>query len=169
MKTWYAVFLVCLMFTGCGDDLEFNDPSLQANKDGELWKTTTHQVFYTSGAVILSGNLNGAVISLEIPALEIGTYYVGKARDEMVNAKAVFTNATGVEFSTLYSADDSLTTPNIDESTVYYSEGEIQIEEINTTEGYISGVFWFTAYNELGTEKVDFNQGVFYRVPIIAE
>ncbi|WP_159022500.1 DUF6252 family protein [Formosa sp. L2A11] len=171
MKTWFAVLLVCLTLTGCEDDLEFNDPALQANKDGELWKMGTQQVSNTSGTLIISGELDRTTISLELPALKVGTYYVGQTTDADVvaDAKAIFTDADGVVYSTLYNAEDSLTTPNIDESVVYYSEGQIEIEEINTVKGYVSGVFWFTAYTGLGTEKVDFNQGVLYQVPFVTE
>jgi hypothetical protein len=169
MKTWFAVVLVGLMFTSCDEDLEFNYPALQAKRNGELWTTITQEVS-NSSTLIITATGNEATITMELPELKTGTYLVGVVgEDENATATGTFTDETGVTYSTLYNAVDNISTPNIDESVVYYSEGAIEVTDINTTEGYVSGVFWFTAYTNSGENKVDFNEGVFYEVPFVTE
>ncbi|QDO93535.1 hypothetical protein FNB79_05930 [Formosa sediminum] len=170
IKNWFVVVLMGVIMTSCGDNLEFNYPALQAKRDGDLWKTTSQNVSNNAGVLTINGNGNGAYITMELPELSIGTYLFGTvSEDQVATATATFTNKEGVVYSTLFNATDNLSTPNIDESAIYYAEGTIEINDINTAEGYISGEFWFTAYTELGGDKVDLNQGVFYEVPFVSE
>lgn len=106
----------------------------------------------------------------KLSSVSTGTFLVGEvAENEVANASVLFTDTDGLVYSTLFNAVDDLSTLNINESSVYYSEGAIEIEEINTTKVYVSGTFWFTAYNDSGVENVNFNQGVFYQVSFVTE
>ncbi|MDW5287304.1 DUF6252 family protein [Formosa sp. PL04] len=164
MRTCCTVFLVCLLFTACGDDVEFNYPAFQASKDGVLWKSLSQEAISTSGILTISSRVNAEIITLEITN-STGLDTLGVAK----TSKAIYKDAEGTIYSTLYSAVDNPETPNIDESLVSYSEGEVNIIEINNSEGYVSGEFWFTAYDSTGVNKVNFNQGVFYQVPLVTE
>ena len=158
MKNWCTVFLVCLLFTACGDDIEFNYPALQANKDGVLWKSLSQEASNSSGMMIISGRYDGEEIKLELPINSSDTLF-DLGADE--SSKATYLGENEILYSTLFSA--------VDDPTVYYSEGQIEIDDINTAEGFISGKFWFTAYDSTGITKVNFNQGVFYEVPFVNE
>ncbi|MFB9051676.1 DUF6252 family protein [Formosa undariae] len=156
MKTWSTIFIICLMFISCDDNVEFNDPAFQANKGDEVWKSTSEEASRVSDVLTVSAVFNGEVIALEAP-YEIGVDTLGAGR----TSKATFTDVNGIEYSTLFSA--------VNDPTVFYSEGIISITELNGVEGYVSGEFWFTAYDNDGLEKININQGVFFRVPFKTE
>ncbi|CDF80883.1 hypothetical protein BN863_31710 [Formosa agariphila KMM 3901] len=166
MRTWLLVLLVMLTCLGCEENIEFNAPALQANKDGEFWKSISQGVSESSNVLTISARLNGEVITLEVPSNGNDTLFeLGAGK----TPKATYLDANNVMYTTLFSAVNDTLTTNIDESVIFHSEGQIEIDDINNTEGFVSGKFWFTAYDSLGLNKVNFNNGVFYQVPFSTE
>lgn len=164
MKTWFTIFLVCLLFTACRDNIEFNYPAFQVSKDNVLWQSLSREASSTSGILTVLGRVNEEMITLEVPyKTDVNTLGAGRT------SKVTYEDTEGTIYSTLYSAVDNPDTPNIDESLIYYSEGEVNISEINNSEGSVTGEFWFTAYDSTGLNKVSFNQGVFFEVPFVTE
>ncbi|WP_435136736.1 DUF6252 family protein [Formosa sp. A9] len=162
MRFWVCLLVISVCISSCGDDIEFNSPAFQADKDGVLWKSQSRQARNDDGGITVSGKLGSETVALSIPSATIDTFQLGAGKI----ANANYTNASDTLYSTLYNPVDDPSTPE-DESLVYYAEGEIVIDDINTTENYVSGSFWFTAYDGLGEHGVNFNKGVFYRVPFL--
>ena len=73
---------------------------------------------------------------------------------------AIFKDANGVVYSTANAPDPSLS--------VYPANGQIIVDDIsNTTPKTIRGTFWFNAYTADGLNYINFNEGVFFNIPLI--
>ncbi|WP_141675533.1 DUF6252 family protein [Formosa haliotis] len=151
MKHWFTILLLSVMFMACDDNVEFNYPAFQANKEGVLWKSTTQNANFSGSRLVVNAKLSDEIMTLEIPSATLDTFQLGAGETSV----ATYTNSMN-EFSTAFSGTEL----------IELSDGEIVIDEINTAEGYVSGSFWFTAFDQNNENSVNFNRGVFYKVPI---
>ena len=154
MKKIIFALIALTLVLSCQDDVEFNRPSFQGIKDGDvLWKATSYTVSIDdNGFLTLSGVSNQRTLTLTIPSVSVGTYSLG-------DVDAV--NATYQEFGVSYdTANDGVG------SIVYVSDGEVVLNEIDLVSSTFTGTFKFNAYNASGTDVVNFIEGVFYQVPL---
>ena len=152
MKRLFILILITLTVWSCGDEIKFNTPAIQGKKDGQLWRATFFDVgFNTQGRIVISGGNNIETIMFTVPNLEVDTYWLGRGS----SSKAEFIDSNGIEYSTNFVADPSLS--------LYPPDGEIEINRI--TETTISGKFRLNAYSRSGMETVNFSQGVFFDLP----
>ena len=151
-------FASILAFTNCSDEIEFNNPAIQANKDGEFWRARYQRVDIDYGGWLIEGGNYGETLQLVTRTDTRGTFIIGE-EDLSGENEAIFRDSEGVIYSTAFEPDPSLS--------VYPAEGQIIVDNItNTTPKRVFGTFWFTAYSEDGMKSVTFNQGVFYRAPL---
>lgn len=155
-----ALYLVTvsafLLFPNCANEIEFNSPSVQGNKDGVYWKAQYERVDIDFGGWLIEGGNYGETIQLVTRTDTRGTFNLGIEGSEN---EAIFRDSEGVVYSTAFEPDPSLS--------VYPGEGQIIVDNItNTTPKRVYGTFWFTAYSEDGMKSVTFNQGVFYGAPL---
>ncbi|MFD2822868.1 DUF6252 family protein [Lacinutrix iliipiscaria] len=151
--------LICLLgvflLHGCAEEIEFNNPSVQANKDGQFWRATNYQVDIDDGAIIIRGGYNSEAIWL-LPNDDVrGTYVLG----ENAISEARFVDENDLEYSTRYEPDPSVQ--------LYPADGQIIIESFDEVDGRntVTGTFWFNAFTPDGLQKINFNEGHFYRIP----
>ncbi|MGJ5642628.1 DUF6252 family protein [Formosa sp. S-31] len=163
MKLKLSLFLVVVFFVGCGDQLEFNNPALEARKDDVLWKSESREAITGTNILTIKGYLENETITLKILVPYEGVYPLG-----VESTTVAYFNDGETEYSTAFNpVDDPETEEN--ESLIYPAEGEIVIDEINSLQGYVSGSFWFRAYDNLGEQAVNFSQGVFYEVSTLID
>lgn len=91
---------------------------------------------------------------LTIPSVAIGTYTLG----DVASMQAKFIDVNGVEYSTANSPDASVS--------VYPEYGEISLDEIGNNT--FTGTFHFLAFDASGLNSVGFNEGVFFKVPLLS-
>lgn len=143
----------------CGDEVEFNSPSIQGNKDGNFWRAQYFAADIDYGGFIIEGGKQGETLQLVTSNDVRGTFNLGGDNANV----AIFRDATGRVYSTANEADPSLT--------LYPAEGQIIVEDISNTEPKtITGTFWFTAFTADGLHAVNFNNdldGAFYQVPLV--
>ena len=169
MKRLVILLITVLTFASCGDEVEFNTPSIQGNKDYVFWKAEFFNADIDSnGYLTITGGNNVETLKLRIPSVAVGTYILGDVQSMV----ATFTTADGTVYSTNNPPDDSVT--------LYPEYGFIKLDEIiNNT---FTGTFEFNAYDEDGLNVVNFggvleqnpdtstddpiNGGIFYRVPL---
>ena len=152
----YVVLLTFIMLFSCEENIEFNNPSIQGNRNGDYWKAQYERVDIDFGGWLIEGGNYGETLQLVTTADTRGTFEFGGEGN--VN-EAIFRDSEGVVYSTAFEPDPSLS--------VYPAEGEIEITRIwNTTPKRVFGNFWFTAYSEDGMKSVNFNRGVIYRAPL---
>ncbi|MFK7781165.1 DUF6252 family protein [Psychroserpens sp.] len=171
MKRLAILFITVLTFASCGDEVEFNSPSIQGTKDYVLWKAEYFNAeIDINGYLTIIGGNNVETLTLKIPTTAIGKYNLG----DVDSMEARFVDAEGREFST--NNDPPVGNP-------YTEYGYIKLDEIiNNT---FTGRFEFNAYDTDGnvvnfggiTEQQDpddvnntgedpIGGGIFYRVPL---
>ncbi|MDG5490355.1 DUF6252 family protein [Psychroserpens sp. SPM9] len=156
MKKLTLVLVTVLLVFSCGDEVEFNTPAIQGNYDGNQWRASSFAADIDFGGFLVEGSNNVETIQLVTDEDLVGTYELGGDGPNV----AIFKDANGVVYSTANDPDESLS--------IYPAEGQIIVERIlNTSPKTMTGRFWFYAYTEDGQQTVNFNEGVFYNVPIV--
>lgn len=155
MKKVFAVIFVVISLLGCSDEIRFNSPAMQANKENELWRSSFFAADIDNGGFIIEGRYSGETIQLITTSNSRGTFSLGLDSDNV----AIFKDFDGTVYSTKNAPDPSLGT--------YPANGEIIVEDIdNDDPKNIYGAFWFYAYTADGLKVINFNKGVFYKVPL---
>lgn len=153
MKKAALIFLSFLSLLGCGDDVEFNTPAFQANKNYELWRATSfNSAPAVLGGISITAGINGEVMTFSLPSSSVNTYLFNTTS----SSRAEFIDFEDTEYSTINLADPDVS--------LYPETGEVNITE--STSGYISGTFRFIAYSADGLKSIGFNEGEFYRIPV---
>lgn len=157
MKKLSIVILSIITLLGCSNDIEFNSPAMQGNKNGELWRSLYYAADIDFGGLVIEGGDNSEILLLVTSDDGRGTYQLGGNSASY----ARFTDTNGVVYSTQNTPADSLQ--------LYPSDGEIIVESFdnNVTPKPVTGTFWFNAYTEDGSQGINFNEGRFYRIPLV--
>lgn len=155
MKKILSLIVLLVAFTSCEEDVKFNNPAVQALKDNDLWKATDFTAVKGSdNSLTITADNGFETMMLKTQNIDPGVYQLGVDN----SSKASYTlSVDGVEM--FYSTGAGI------------GNGQIKISavpaETNITAGYITGMFYFNAEDEDG-DVVNFQEGVFFRVPITA-
>lgn len=156
MKNLFSFMFIALLLFSCNDQIEFNSPAVQGNKDGSLWRAEFYAADIDFGGFLVEGGINLERVQLVTVNDTRGTFPLGGDAPN----RALFKDSQGVVYSTANNPDESLS--------LYPAVGEIIVEDIsNTTPKTMSGTFWFYAYTSDGLNTVNFSQGVFHEIPLI--
>ncbi|MEL1245635.1 DUF6252 family protein [Flavobacterium sp. DGU11] len=153
MKKILSLIVLLAVLTSCEEDVKFNNPAVQGLKDNELWKATEFSaVKGGDNSLTISANNGFETILLKTQNIDPGVYALGVNNSN----KASYTlSVDGIEM--FYSTGSGI------------GDGQITISadprETNLAAGYVTGKFYFNAEDEDGN-VVNFQQGVFFRVPI---
>ena len=152
-----ALFLITLVTVfSCGEELEFNSPAIQGNYNGNPWKAVSYAADIDFGGFLIQGSNNIETIQLITQNDIAGTYILGGDNPNV----AIIKDENGVIYSTANDPDEDFS--------LYPAEGQIIVENVyDTTPKTMTGTFWFYAFTDDGTQTVNFNEGVFYKVPIV--
>lgn len=156
MRTFLLMAFTITLFTSCGDEIEFNSPAVQGNKDGNLWRAKFYAADIDFGGFLVEGGIGLERVQLVTRIDRRGTFELGGDSPN----RALFKDAQGVVYSTANAPDESLS--------LYPATGVIVVEDIEqTVPKTISGTFWFYAYTADGLNTVNFSQGTFYKIPLV--
>lgn len=146
---------IFLGLSGC-EDVEFNTPAIQGQKNGNFWKAETYAADIDFGGFVIEGKNGKERVQLITTNDTRGTFTLGLDSGNV----AIYVDAKGMVYSTKNAPDTSVS--------LYPPSGEIIVEDIDNDDPMgVIGTFWFNAYNDAGTEVVNFNRGVFYKVPLV--
>lgn len=159
MKKIVSLLVLLVAFTSCEEDVKFNNPAVQALKNDELWRATEFWAVKSGSSVILTAknDVETVVLKINAPAPnsvhDLGVNELNKATYQL--------SVDGIE--DFYETGTGLGNGRI------VIRGEMD-NNINGTDGkgFISGNFYFNAYNA-ADNVVNFQKGVFYKVPITTE
>lgn len=154
MKKIIVLILVMFTFFGCGDELEFNTPSFQAKKDGNLWEAVTFNAsINTLGELTIFATDNFETISLKVNSTALGLHDVTE------------TTSTGsiIDINDIVFSTNNFPDPSVQ---LYPAGGIIDLKEVNVEGNYVSGEFYFNGFNGSGITSINVNEGFFFRVPL---
>ncbi|MDB9961667.1 DUF6252 family protein [Oceanihabitans sp.] len=157
MKKFLVYIIGALTLFGCEERIEFNNPAFQAKKDGVYWKAQSYVADIDNNNLLVRG-INSSEQVYLLPDNDNRRAYV---LGENNISEARFIDENGLVYSTKYTPDPSLQ--------LYPAEGQIIIESferVNDRNVSVTGTFWFNAFTADGLQKINFNQGHFYRVSI---
>ena len=157
MKKAFLFIIVLFALISCEEEVSFNNPSFQGVKDNVFWRAIASTASLgVDGSVVIKGYSGNELITLKTSSTLKGTYYLGTSDSktavyELTDASGTLTFATSVG----------------------KGDGQIVIEDYDIENNTISGTFKFNAENSynnpLEGPVLNFQQGVFYKVPIIAQ
>ncbi|MGJ8548103.1 DUF6252 family protein [Winogradskyella wichelsiae] len=157
MKKLILLSLVFLTMFSCGDEVQFNSPAFQGDRENELWRATAFSAsIETNGYLTITGTNNFETVELTVPSVIESEFIVGDI--DVIEAK--YTDGFGTEFSTNNTPDESVS--------VYPELGEIIIEEIDVVNKTFTGTYRFLAFDASGLNSIGYTNGIFYKVPLIS-
>ncbi len=138
--------------SGCSNDLQFNSPALQGNKNYKLWRAKYYDaVLAENGSFTIMSGDNIEKLSITLTALQEGTYSLSDTSGSEIE----FVDSENVRYSTRNSpAAKGKVDPQI---------GTLTITKIENNT--LTGSFVFIAFTADGMNSVGFNDGVMYRIP----
>ncbi|MFV5691028.1 DUF6252 family protein [Flavobacterium sp. LT1R49] len=155
MKKYFLFVAMIFSLVSCQEDVSFNNPSLQGVKDNVFWRAVQSKATLASdGSLLIEAYTRNEVLSLKVTSTNAQTYFLGTSESKKVTY--VLTDATGalITFSTGFGIGD----------------GQIVISDYDAINKTITGTFKFNAENTynnpLAGPVVNFQQGVFYKVPV---
>ncbi|WP_299890420.1 DUF6252 family protein [uncultured Lacinutrix sp.] len=170
MKKIIVLALTVFTFFGCGDDVEFNTPAFKANKDGNLWEGVSYSANIDgSGVITIVGSDNFETVTLVAFPSDA---FVCDTKPETVYGNTpgnCYEVSNNPSFATLLDVNDVFwSTNNTPASSEYPADGVINIRELSVEEGLVSGAFYFNAFNSSGLSSVNFKDGFFHNIPLVA-
>lgn len=152
-KNILLIFFIALLF-GCVDDVEFNNPAIQANFEGQSWIGVARTAATKDGGLIIRATRGIEVLLLFTTRTDVGAYALGANNQ----SEARYIAADGTVYSTLNSPDPSIQ--------VFPSDGLIEISNIDSLTNTATGTFRFNAFTADGLNSVNFIDGVFFQITI---
>ncbi|MDD5152349.1 MAG: DUF6252 family protein [Flavobacterium sp.] len=156
MKERFLLFMMLCTFISCQEDVKFNNPSFQGTKDNVFWRAVqSNATIETDGSLTIEAYTSNEKVTLKTTSTAKTTYFLGTSTSK--TATYTLTDATGtVTFATGFGIGD----------------GQIIITEYDALNKTISGTFKFnaknTSNNPLYGPTLNFQYGIFYKVPIIS-
>lgn len=155
MKKLILLTLIAFTVFSCGDEIEFNSPFFQGDREYQLWRADAFSATIDANGFLTITGTNGVeTVNLRVPSVVETTFTVG----DVDAIEAEYIDGFDVTFSTNNRPDESVS--------IYPELGEIIIKEIDVVNRTFSGEFRFLAFNDAGMVSVGFNKGVFYKVPL---
>jgi hypothetical protein len=155
MRKQFFYLVMLFSIYSCQDDVKFNNPSFQSIKDNVFWRAVnTDASLSTSGVLTINAYTRNEILTLKTASTTLATYELGKSASNTANYQIKTNSSTTISFST---GSD-------------FGDGQIVITEYDKINKTISGTFRFNvsnvAKNPLYDDFINFQQGVFYKVPL---
>jgi len=155
MKNIFLYSILFLALVSCQDDVKFNSPTFEGQKDNVLWRAVDAKAFLSAnGSLTIEAYTRNEKVTLKTNFAAPQTYILGSSATN--TATYVLKDASGeITFSTGNG----------------FGDGEIVIEKIDEVNKTVTGTFKFNAENvnnnPLAGLILNYQFGVFYKVPII--
>lgn len=77
MRHFFVIAIVFLLAASCGDEIEFNSPAVQGNKDGNLWRAEFYEADIDFGGFLVEGGIGLERVQLVTQVDSRGTFELG--------------------------------------------------------------------------------------------
>ncbi len=154
MKKLVLYTVLLFAFISCQDEVKFNSPAFEGNKDNVFWRAVDAKASIGSGgSLIIEAYTRNEVVTLKTTSTTAQSYPLGTSTSKM--ATYVLKDANGsITFST----------------GIGIGNGEIVIEEYDAVNNTVTGTFKFNAENiynnPLAGPLLNFQYGHFYKIPV---
>ena len=149
MKKLVLYILLLFAFVSCQEEVKFNNPSFQGQKDNVFWRAIDSKATLSNNVLTIEAYTRNEKVTLKTNSKDFGPYPLGI--DNLNTAT--------------YFIDD--VSPKITFKTgTNKGDGEIVIEKYDAVNNTVTGTFRFNSKNEIDGSAINFQQGVFYKVPI---
>ena len=154
MKKQFLLIVVLFTLFSCEEDVRFNNPSFQGLKDNVFWRAVQSKAILSpNGSLSIEAYTNKEKIVLKTTSTIAQTYFLGTSTSK--TATYILTDTDGsITFTTGFGIGD----------------GQIVITEYDAVNKTVSGTFKFNAKNTLNNPlagpTINFQKGVFYKVPV---
>jgi hypothetical protein len=154
MRKPLLYIFVFIVFISCQDEVKFNSPSFEGQKDNVFWRAVDSKaILDANGSLSIEGYTRNEKLILKTTSTTPQTYPLGTSTSKM--ATYVLTDVNG---SITFSTGDGI------------GNGEIVIEEYDAVNKTVTGTFKFNAENiynnPLAGPTLNFQYGHFYKVPL---
>jgi len=151
MKKEVLYILLLFAFISCADDVKFNSPSLQGQKDNVFWRAIDSKaILAANGSLSIEGYTRNEKLTLKTTSVNSGTYVLSTS-----TSNSVIYNLNNVP---IFKAGNGI------------GDGEIVIEKYDAVNKTVTGTFKFNAVNvtnnPLAGPILNFQYGHFYKVPV---
>ncbi len=169
MKKIIALLMIVSVLASCEEDVSFNTPAFQARKDNFIWRAQDYTAVYnpSDSTLVLTAFKGFDIVTMTAyPVLITGTgtasFFQDATFDLENNPDAVAT------YSTVNNGQTYLYSTEVEDQ----ANGELVLQnEAIQKPGTISGTFRFDAPFigdiENAPERINFQEGRFYEIPIM--
>lgn len=157
MKKVFQSLLILSLFISCQEDVKFNTPALQGMKDNVFWRAIDSKAtLAANGSLEIVGYTSNEKLTLKTTSTASQIYFLGTSDSKKVIYELTDSSGT-IVFNTGFGVGD----------------GQIVITEYDAVNNTVSGTFKFNAENTLDNPLagpvLNFQQGVFYKVPVSSQ
>ena len=155
MKNHFLLLFLSLSFISCHDEVKFNTPAFQGQKDNVLWRASTSKATLTDNRRLsIEGFVKNEKLTLKTEGKTPKKYVLGTG----ISNTAVYVVTKNGSFDITFETGDGV------------GNGEVVIEEYDELNKTVTGTFKFNAVNSgsdtsLGT-LLNYQYGKFYKVPV---
>lgn len=146
MKRFLPLFIIALAFSSCQEDVKFNNPGFQAQKDDVFWRANDARAYVDgTGKLRIEALTQYEVLTLSTSSANVGTYVLGTTN---TNNSATYTstfNDVDLEYGTV-AVPGPVSSINLITGGSGYSSGT----SVATTGGSGSGLTVNTTANASG-------------------
>jgi hypothetical protein len=155
MKKYFLFVVVIFSLVSCQEDVSFNNPSLQGVKDNVFWRAVQSKATLASdGSLLIEAYTRNETVSLKVTSTTAQIYFLGTSESKKATYVVTDAAAGAITFSTGFGIGD----------------GQIEITDYDPVNRTVTGTFKFNAENTdnnpLAGAAVNFQYGVFYKVPV---
>lgn len=151
MKKVASLLILLITLASCTQDISKNNPSMQGWKDDVLWRARDRYAELSqNGSITITGLTRYETLTIQLPSTNATTYTLGTSESR----KATY----------VYDKDDVTMTFR---TGLGVGDGQVIIEEYDTEEQTITGTFRFNLINTETDSVINYQNGVFYRVPVV--
>lgn len=162
MKKQFLYLVLCSAFISCSDNVKFNNPAFEGQKDNVFWRAVDAKATLINGILTIEGSLRSEKLTLVIPSPTNKVSYNNK------NSYVTYIIGTSTTKTATYASTDSNGTSTFSTG-LGIGDGQIVVTRYDGFNKIVSGTFKFNAKNNssnpLAEPNLNFQYGNFY-IPV---
>ncbi|MGG7036337.1 MAG: DUF6252 family protein [Flavobacterium sp.] len=101
MRKIVSLLMIVGVFSSCQEDVKFNNPGFQGNKDGALWQAGDVRAHVEGGKLVIEADKTFETVTLSTGGTALGTYVLGTTDTNNLAAYVSTFNDVELEYATV--------------------------------------------------------------------